>query len=218
MILAGGQSRRMGSPKALLDFCGKALIEYPLSLLNEVCSEVFIVTKNPELYQRFRTKILTDLYKRAGPMGGICTGLQHASNPWSIVLACDMPFVRKELLLKLLQQIKNELNLKAVIPIAPAKVGEELILQPLCALYSKNCLPFFHHRIMSNQISLFKSMRHPETKLLPWLELDPEDQDSISFININTTQELEQVRTMGTVLTVAKQLSTLSPGDSHDID
>lgn len=194
MVLAGGQSQRMGSPKALLDFRGKALIEYALSLLSEICSEVFIVTKNPELYQKFGTKILTDLYKDGGPMGGICTGLCYAANHWSFVLACDMPFVRKELLPGLLQQLKNEPQLKAVIPSAPANAGEESILQPLCALYSKNCLPFFHQRLKSGQISLFQSLRETETKIVPWSELDPEDKDAASFININTARELERVR------------------------
>lgn len=194
MVLAGGQSQRMGSPKALLDFRGKALIEYALSLLSEICSEVFIVTKNPELYEKFGTEILTDLYANGGPMGGIYTGLQHAANHWSFVLACDMPFVRKKLLLGLLKQIKNEPNLKAVIPLAPANAGEESILQPLCALYSKNCLPFFHQRLTSGKISLFQSMKETETKIVPWSELDPEDKDAASFININTARELERVR------------------------
>jgi len=187
IVLAGGKSERMGQPKAFLDFKGKALILYPLNLLLSLCSEVLIVTKDPKLYANFGVKIVTDFHLDSGPMAGIYAGLSHALNPWSIVLACDLPFVRPQLLEKLQERAAQELARWAIIPTTP-------IQQVLCAVYSKSCLPYLERKISEGKISLLREMKEPETLYVPWQELDPQDPSASSFINLNTPEEYERIK------------------------
>ena len=182
----------MGSPKALLEFRGRPLIQYPLDTLRKFCSEIFIVTQTPDLYQNLGAQVIQDLHRGYGPMGGIHAGLKNASNPWSIVLACDMPLVREELLRGLLEKTLGRDNLLAVLPLAPS--GGELQKQPLCAAYSKSAIPFFEERIARNRISLVEHLNPPQALVVPWLELDPADRDAVSFTNLNTPQDLSEGR------------------------
>lgn len=213
ILLAGGKSKRMGKPKAFLELHSCPLISYPLRILKLFCSEIFIVTQTPELFSSLlgchspvrgnlyldscfhrndkqQIKILTDLYTEAGPMGGIFTGLENAANRWAIVLPCDMPYVRKELLSGLVNLSIAQSFLEAIVPSCPNKTGAETSIQPLCALYSKSCLPVFHKKIQSELVSLLTVLPELECKTIHWLELDPEDSDGISFTNINTPLDL----------------------------
>lgn len=193
IVLAGGESRRMGKPKAFLKIGGKQLIQYPLALLNSICPEVFVVSKKPELYSKFNVKGIQDEVD-AGPMGGIYTGLREASYPWAIVLACDMPFVTREILEGLIRQIRPQSDLQAVIPLAPEKSGKELMKQPLCALYSKQAIPTLEKKISSGQISLIESFSEPGARFMHWLSLDPKDREAISFRNLNDPKEFKSAK------------------------
>lgn len=192
IILAGGKSRRMGESKAFLEFRGKPLIRYPLDILASMCSEVLIVTKEPEQYGGLGARVITDLHADSGPMAGIYAGLSAGARSWSIVLACDLPFVRRTLLEGMAEQARKEPHRKAVIPLAPKAPGGEMIPQVLCAAYSRACLSDLEKKIAQGRISLRREMKEPEAKWVPWRELDPEDVRATSFINLNTPEEYEK--------------------------
>lgn len=194
IVLAGGKSKRMGSPKAFLKLHGRPLIQYPLDVLKPFCSEIFIVTQTPEIFRDFDVKILSDTYTEAGPMGGIFTGLQNAENHWSIVLPCDMPYLRQELIQGLLKQIGAKFSLEAIVPVSLDKNSSETSVQPLCALYSKNCLPLLYRKIKAQEVSLISVLTELETCFVHWLKLDPEDNAGISFTNLNTPLDLEEAK------------------------
>ena len=184
----------MGCPKMFLDFNGKPLIRYSLEALGHVCSEIMIVTQTPDLFKGVNAKVVTDAVTQAGPMGGLFTGLECAQNHWSIAIACDMPYIRKELLNGLIAQLHSKIYKEAIVPLGPENVGREGGRQPLCALYSKNCLPVLHRLIMAGRVSLLQSLSELETQFLSWLDLDRDDREGISFLNLNTPPDLKLAR------------------------
>ena len=94
VILAGGKSRRMGgSPKALLPFGGRPLIEHIAETLRSVLPDCLLVTNTPELYGSLGLPMVGDVFPEGGSLGGIYSGLQAASGDAALCVACDMPFL-----------------------------------------------------------------------------------------------------------------------------
>jgi molybdopterin-guanine dinucleotide biosynthesis protein A len=79
VILAGATSRRMGgSPKALIQFGGRSLIEHIAETLRSVLSDCLIVTNTPELYASLDLPMVGDVLPDTGSLGGIYSGLLAA--------------------------------------------------------------------------------------------------------------------------------------------
>ncbi len=90
-VLAGGRSSRMGQDKALLKLAGKPLVEHAVIKLQRICSQVAVLSSNPEM-QQF-APVVRDLHPDCGPMSGLEAALAHASRDWSLVLPVDVPFL-----------------------------------------------------------------------------------------------------------------------------
>ncbi len=99
-VLAGGQSRRMGTDKALLDFRGQPLIAHAIGILEGAGLPVVIAGARAEA--RFRLEsfapVMSDSETGLGPLGGICTALASASAPYAVILPVDLPFVPSSLI------------------------------------------------------------------------------------------------------------------------
>ncbi|MFH1091104.1 MAG: molybdenum cofactor guanylyltransferase, partial [Pseudomonadota bacterium] len=104
IILAGGESRRMGRSKAFLEIGGQPLVARVVSTMVKVCREVMIVTKNPLDYLDFDLKIVRDLVPGQGPLGGLATGLFYAHYDWALAVGCDLPFLQAALLANLAER------------------------------------------------------------------------------------------------------------------
>lgn len=94
LVLAGGASRRMGRPKALLPFGDMTLIEHVLNRLAPAFDEV-LVSSNQELPLPHRR--VPDRHPGAGPLAGIEAGLLAARHDLLFAAACDMPLLTQEL-------------------------------------------------------------------------------------------------------------------------
>lgn len=190
VVLAGGDSRRMGRPKAGLDVGGESLVGRVVRILQTLCAEVLIVTKSPLDFLEFNTKIVRDLIPGQGPLGGLATGLFYSRRPWVLTLACDLPCLKSDLLVLLLETARA----------APA--GPRVIVprtkdgwQPLVAVYSPLCLKPIRRYLQSGGRKVDEIRRHG----VIWHEVGEDqlravDPDLESFTNINTPEELELVR------------------------
>ena len=131
IILAGGQSSRMGQDKAQLPWCGGTLLSAIVDKLSLLCREIVIVGPRRDLDREVRW--IQDRYPGRGPLAGLHAGLAEAAFPGAIVLPCDMPGVPVSLLTRL---ATDSAGADIVIPVH--KAGCE----PLCAWYSREvCLP-----------------------------------------------------------------------------
>lgn len=92
IILAGGESSRMGQDKALVSWKGKSLVDWVKSAISPVCKEIIISSNsNPELFPN--NKVVADRFNGIGPIAGIESGLFHANSPFCIIVSCDTPLV-----------------------------------------------------------------------------------------------------------------------------
>ena len=97
IINAGGKSSRMGADKALLDIDGKTMIERIIQQTAGLGDQI-IVTNTPEDYARFGLPVASDVIPGKGALGGLYTAIHAATQPYALVLACDMPFINRPLL------------------------------------------------------------------------------------------------------------------------
>src|SRR5512135_1688419 len=93
IILAGGQSRRMGRDKALIDYQDRPIIAHVINTLRALSDDIVVVSNRSDLYRSFGARVVPDYDPPCGPLGGIAVGLQAAEYPLAVVVACDMPFL-----------------------------------------------------------------------------------------------------------------------------
>lgn len=185
VILAGGESRRMGSDKSLLALSGERFIERSYQLMASLFSEVLIVTNSPDLYADIPCRKVPDVYRGKGALAGIHAGLHHASQSQIFVVACDMPYLQPELIRHICQE-----NSAAEVYIPRSSHS----LEPLHACYRKSCLPAMEE-VLDNDgrriIEFFPAVNVVEIPEQNWKRFDPQ---GLSFHNINTPQDYFSLR------------------------
>ena len=184
VILAGGKNIRMGTNKALLNIGEERLIDRTVDILKDLFNEVIIVTSNPLEYTYLRATIVTDIFPDKGALGGLYTGLFFARSEYAFVAACDMPFLNRSFIEYMMENANGH---DIVVPAPPDG------LQPLCAVYSRVCLPFIKNLIEKNRLQI-KGF-YPGRNIL---EITPEvlgtfDPEGRMFINLNTPEDLENL-------------------------
>lgn len=104
LVLAGGQSLRMGRDKGLMDWHGKPQREYQADLLKNLCSEVFMSCRpGQEKEIESEYPVLPDTFTVLGPYGAILSAFRHAPDRAWLVVACDLPLLDASTLGFLLQ-------------------------------------------------------------------------------------------------------------------
>lgn len=132
VVLCGGQSRRMGRDKALIEFGGRTLLENAVSALDEVCGEVFLAPGATSRYAHLGRREVFDAAQGAGPLAGLVAALEATKTEWLIALGCDMPGVDARVLEELLG-FAQEGGWDV------AMLGSDAGVEPLCAVYRSNC-------------------------------------------------------------------------------
>ena len=186
VIQAGGKSTRMGGrPKALLELGGRRIIERVLDVVGAVVDDVAVVTNTPDLYAFLGLPMVADAYPEHGSLGGIFTGLAAAAGDAAFTVACDMPFLHRDVA-RLVVARAGEGDV--VIP----RVGGQF--ETLHALYSKACLPHIEARLKAGRLKIvgfFESVRVVE---IAEAEVARHRPPAVVFMNVNTPAELDRAR------------------------
>ena len=187
IILAGGKSTRLGRNKVVEKIGNQSLIERVLSRLSALKSDVVLVTAKdsfvPQLADYPGLKQVNDIYPERGSLGGIYTGLVASETFYNLVVACDMPFLNLDLLRYMIDLAEGY---DAVIPKSNYDV-----LEPLHAVYSKNCIPAIESLIKKDRFSILELYPLIKVRYLEYSEVERLDPVHISFFNINTEEELK---------------------------
>lgn len=185
IILCGGKNLRLGRNKALEVIGGKSLIECVMERLSPLASQILVVTAKEKLDLPVadRVEILVDLYPEKGPLGGIYTGLMAARFTPSIVAACDMPFLSTGLLGYMLELSPG---FDAVVP----RLAHGMV-EPLHAIYTKNCLSRIKARLENNQLAITPLLKELRIRYVAEAECRRFDPSLLSFFNINYPSDLD---------------------------
>ena len=188
VVLAGGRSRRMGgTPKALLPFGGRPLIQHIVETLGSVLSDCLVVTNTPELYAFLGCPLVGDVFPDGGSLGGIYSGLAAVPGDAALCVACDMPFLSPGLLAYLVGR-SDEADV--VIPDA----GGEL--QPLHAVYGKACLPAMERRLRAGRLKVTGFFEDVRVLTVPAEVIAAYADPARAFMNLNTPEDLARAQAL----------------------
>jgi molybdopterin-guanine dinucleotide biosynthesis protein A len=146
----------MGTHKALVPLGGRPCAAYVLDALDGAAGEVLVIggVEGLDLAGRRR---LPDARPGSGPLGGLETALAAAAYDVCLVVACDMPLVTPELLRHILDRMDRSL---AAVPRAGGR------LHPLCAAYSRACLPAVRARLDRGELSMMSFLEEIQPRIV----------------------------------------------------
>ncbi len=183
VVLAGGLARRMGGQdKGLIDYNGRAMIEYALEAIVPVVDEVFInANRNLDRYRVYGQPVISDQTETFdGPLAGVLSALSKSTSDILLVIPCDSPLVKSRHLNKML-----DVRAEADADVSVAFDGKRL--HPVFLALKKSLAPSLRRFLASGQ-----------RKIDVWLEqhhavrVDYSDTPEI-FLNVNTMEELSEL-------------------------
>ena len=189
-ILVGGRSSRMGTDKSHMQFGGQTSVE-------RIAAELRSITPTPRISRVGRSRagfdpdlrIIPDTHEQWGALGGIHAALGACVADWALIVACDLPFVTRDLCSRLLM-LSQQGSPEAVVPIQPD--GRP---QPLCALYRREpCLLEAEKLIASGEHTPRALLANVKTRWVRSAELIDLPGAENFFFNVNTPDDYEQAQ------------------------
>jgi molybdenum cofactor guanylyltransferase len=182
-IMAGGQSSRMGQDKSFVPFQGRPLIEVVRERVAGLGAELVVITNKPDEYAHLGLPMYSDVYPNMGPLGGIYTAVYHARHPYTLVVACDMPWLNRDLLDYMIG-LRHQADI--IVP------RWDKFPEPLHAIYSKACLPPILAQLQSGQLKVVRFYGQVQVHFVDRPAIEQFDKDGRSFANLNTPEELSR--------------------------
>ncbi|EDQ97520.1 molybdenum cofactor guanylyltransferase [Intestinibacter bartlettii] len=187
LILMGGKNSRMnGNVKGLLKIKNSTFLEKIQETLNDFSSIYLSINDkfSKEQKQNFENmgfKIIEDIYKEIGPLGGIYSSLLNCKEEYLFITACDMPFITKNSIEVLCNKVDK--NTDGVV-----FYDKNNKLYPLGAIYSKNVLPIIEEMIEKKYYKLSYLI---EKSNFVKINIEKTDIPLKVLSNINTLQEYD---------------------------
>jgi len=185
VILAGGNSTRMKSNKALLPYSGELFIERIYRQLSALFPEVILVTNTPEFYRFLPCRMVPDEFPGMGSLAGIHAGLKQSRTDRIFVVACDMPYLNSGLIRQMVAKAQGS---DVVIPESDGG------FEPLHAVYAKSCLPAMEEALKNGTRKIVNCFDWSKVSVMSKEEIAALDPDFHSFRNINTPEEYFRFR------------------------
>jgi molybdopterin-guanine dinucleotide biosynthesis protein A len=175
------------------------LLHWVLSGVGFLNSEIIVVNAAgkslPRLDGYSKLRITTDIYPNKSALGGIYTGLSASGTEYNLVVAGDIPFLKRNLLHYLVELAPGY---DVVIP----RLGE--LVEPLHAVYSRRCLALIEEQVRRGELALHTLLARLKVRYVESEEIDRFDPRHLSFFNINTQADLDSARRLAAETDVVK--------------
>lgn len=185
-VLAGGEGKRLGMDKTLLNINGCLVIDRILHILRGIFPLVLLVVQGDDSPLAAavdpQVKVVADVVPGKGPLVGLYTALCGSPAPYVFVMACDMPYPSPVLIRHLLAQAPGR---EAVVP----RRGE--YIEPLFAVYSRDIGDRVRARIVEGNLKIHELIKELDVLYVEEDEIAACDSRFRSFFNINTPEDLE---------------------------
>jgi molybdopterin-guanine dinucleotide biosynthesis protein A len=179
LVLAGGESRRMGRDKALLVRDGQSQLAHITALLEGITDRVYVSSRQEQQDdpERSRFENIVDRYEGIGPIAGILSAMDaHPHADW-LVVACDLPNIDERTLAFLIEKAEPEQ------PFTAFKSNYDGLPEPLCALYRSGSESIIRQFVEDGIVCPRKILIRSDTILL-------EQPNPVALDNINTPDDL----------------------------
>jgi molybdenum cofactor guanylyltransferase len=177
VIIAGGQSSRLGFNKALLQFQGKPVIERMLETLAPIVSSIKIIANNPPDYHSLNIETAPDLRPGCGPLSGIHSALSLSNTEYVLIVSCDLPLLTADTLRPLLLEY----------PGYDITMFKHKLFEPLCAIYRRSCLPALEELIDHGEYRIIDLFPTLNTRIIRIEQRE-------AFQSINTKEDYERLQ------------------------
>jgi len=179
LVLAGGESRRMGRDKALLVRDGQSQLAHIAALLKGITERVFVSSRQDQQDdpERSRFENIVDRYEGIGPIAGILSAMDAHPNADWLVVACDLPNIDEVTLSFLIANAKQEQ------PFTAFKSNHDGLPEPLCALYRCGSDAIIRRFVEDGIVCPRKILMRSDALLL-------EQPNPVALDNINTPDDL----------------------------
>jgi molybdopterin-guanine dinucleotide biosynthesis protein A len=188
IVLAGGKSSRMGTPKALLLFDETPLIVHIVSALRDLFAEVVVVASRGQELPDLSARIAYDEVAHQGPVSGIRNGLNAmatgvAATDVAFVVSCDIAFLKPQLIAHLVSLISGY---DIVVPCWRGR------WQPLHAVYRRSVAKTLDDHVARGELRLMSVLQELHVRIVDESEIRRFDPDGLSFFNINTPSDYDE--------------------------
>jgi molybdopterin-guanine dinucleotide biosynthesis protein A len=183
IVLAGGQSTRLGQDKALLEIQGRTLVERVIDRLRCVVARIVLVTNSPDRFAFLALPTARDRIPGVGTLGGLHAGLGAIDTEYGLVVGCDMPFLSVALL-------RHIISLRGSHDVVMPCLGKHY--EPLHALYARCCLPSFERSILLGERRIMQACAGMFIQYVEEEQITRLDPECLSFFNVNTPEDLER--------------------------
>jgi molybdenum cofactor guanylyltransferase len=193
-ILAGGESRRMGRPKALLPVGSTTLLQWQIGRLGPHFRETLVSAAVPDaqLPPKLEAKVIMDLHVRSGPLAGVEAALAAAANDPVFVVAVDMPRVTPALARALVDAAQGY---DAAVPRLDGRP------EPACAAYRSSAAGLIGASLRADRRRAGDALAELDVHYLDEEELEAVGATLLTFANLNTPGDyrefLEALRRSG---------------------
>lgn len=185
-ILAGGRGRRLGGvDKCAILIGGRSMLDRQIALVRQLTPSLFVVARDTSAHAGSGVPVIADETPGAGPLGGIATALAHSDQPYTLVVACDMPFLTLPFLQRLVERADG-------VDMALAQTEDGY--QPLCAVYARDILPKVRARLQAGRLDVVGLVRELRTAVIGPEELAAFDPAHVLLSNVNTPDDLQRAR------------------------
>ena len=182
-ILVGGKSSRLGRDKALLTVEGVPLVLRVAEAVRAAAETVTLVGQ-PVKYSQLGLRVIADPLSGFGPLAGILAALEDSSQPWNLIVACDMPNITAPFLRFLLRKAE-EARADVLLPMDDSGRAE-----PLCAVYARSCRAAIQSAIEAGEHKItraFGNLRVSQLRLADYAAYNP---GGNLFANFNTNADI----------------------------
>jgi molybdenum cofactor guanylyltransferase len=188
VILAGGQSRRMGFNKALLEVDGRPLIQILSDRMRQLTGSIVISANDPDSYSFLGLPVVRDRFSGHGPLAGLHAAMLERKSDLYVLLACDLPNLPIPLLEKMIILSRG---FDAAIPRT-----DDGQVHPLCAVYRQTCLPYIEQALERGDKKFIETfVNNPLT--VRWISPEEGQYDETDLANINTPDDLQKLGVFG---------------------
>ena len=178
IIMAGGDSRRMGIDKSMLLIKDRPIIKHICDQLRGTFSQILISTDDVEKYAFLGFDCIPDKIPGQGPLMGIASALGASDNELNFIVACDIPYIDIKFVRKMLAEAQ------AADMVIPTNGNGKY--EPLFAIYNKSALKAMNQILSSGQPKISDTFAHCNAK---YIKLKAK-----KFTNLNTMEEYEEFR------------------------
>lgn len=179
-IIAGGRSKRFGSPKYKAKIDGLRLMDIALQLAQKLSEKILVISWIEALKEELPFPVVDDLFPGHGPLAGIHSALHHCKTDWIAILPVDMPLLTTDVYARLSEQRKGQ---------TPVVAQTAKGVEPMVSFWHKANLPVIERQLKKKELVIHQTLGLLNAQRV---EFPPEQQ--MRFFNVNFPDDLKVIR------------------------